>query len=625
MGRRDGDERAAGSRASEVVGALLASLPALLCGALVASHAVDVPVWDDWERAKLLERSAGGLDWAYLYSPHIDHRIVLPRLVALANARLFGGNLTLEMGLSFAVVVATALGFHALLRRTLGTRRPAALWGTTFLGSALLFTPLQWENFLWAAQPFFLWPMGAAVAALLILSTHLAWQAKLALSLALAIVTTHTFSHGLPLWALVPAAVVLGRRFGPLRARAIFLGVWFAVAAAVLVPYFSVDGMRNTSEASHAFGAPPGQRVRNISADAVARDPLKVARFCSTMLGSPFARIGLVGPLDVAPCAGAALALLFAVPALLWLRRFRDAKRWDGGLPWVLLGGYGLALCLLTAVGRSRLTMEGYALLPHYVSVAIYPLLAALPLGVLALRETEWRSAAPFAAGLLGAAIGVGWLVGIDGMAEWKSARLQARTALHFAALFPPHKLMRLDGSREVLYRFAPVLDREGQLRPPLAKQPTLGAFLVEREPLDAEDAALTRVRTAGDEVLVTGHAWLAGAGRRADGVAFAVATDGGWRVVALGEMRGQPVSYLEARDHIMNEVELPGLAEFAHFKARWLAASALPEVPRALVVPFAIDAARMRAHPLHQRLWIERPPRAARLEVRVLDAGEGW
>jgi hypothetical protein len=342
------------------------------------------------------------------------------------------------------------------------------------------------------------------------------------------------------------------------------------------------------------------------------------------MLGSPFARIGLVAPLDVAPFTGAAVALFFAVPALLWLRRFRDAKGWNRGLPWVLLGGYGLALCLLASIGRSRLTMEGYGLLPHYVSVATYPLLAALPLAVLALRETEWRSAAPFAAGLLGAAIGVGWLVGTDGMAEWKSARLQARTALHFHALFPPQKIMRLDGSRDVLYRFAPVLDREGQLRPPLAKQPTLGAFLVEREPLDAEDAALTRVRASRDEVLVTGHAWLAGPGRRADGVAFAVERDGAWRVIALGEMRGQPVLHLEPRDHIMNELELPGRADFAHFKARWLAASALPELPRAVVVPFAIDAERMRAHPLAQRLWIERSAGGTPLELRLLEAEEG-
>jgi hypothetical protein len=40
--------------------------PALAGAVLVARHAVDVPLWDDWERAKLLER---GLDWAYLYSP----------------------------------------------------------------------------------------------------------------------------------------------------------------------------------------------------------------------------------------------------------------------------------------------------------------------------------------------------------------------------------------------------------------------------------------------------------------------------------------------------------------------------------------------------------------------------
>jgi len=624
MGHQTEEERRTGTRARQAVGALLAFLPALVCAGLVASYAVDVPVWDDWERAKLLEHDADGLDWAYLYSPHIDHRIVLPRLVALANARLFGGNLTLEMGLSFAVVLATALGFHGLLRRTLGTRRPAALWGTTFLANALLFTPLQWENFLWAAQPFFLWPMGAVVAVLLILSTRIGWRAKLGLSLALAVVTTHTFSHGLPIWALVPAVVVLKRGFGPLRVRAIFLGVWFAVAAAVLVPYFSVDGMRSTSEASHAFGAQPGYRVRNMSVEAVLRDPLKVVRFSAAMLGSPFARIGVVEPSDVAPFAGAAVTLLFAVAAFFWLRRFRDAEAWNRRLPWVLLGGYGLGLCLLAAVGRSAMTIENYALLPHYVSIAIYPLLAALPLGVLALRETEWRSPAPFAAGLLGVAIGVGWLVGMDGMAEWKSARLQARTALHFQAFFPPLDVGRLDGSLDVVRRFAPLLDREGQLHPPLAKQPTLDAFRVESEPLDAEYAALTHARTRGPDVRLTGYAWLPVAGRRADGVVLAVEEDGAWRVVALGELAGQPVSHADPRDHVFDELRLPGPADFAYFRTRWLPGSALPEAPRFVVVPFAIDAERMRAHPLRQRLWVEHPAGDAPLRLRILEAEKG-
>jgi hypothetical protein len=618
------EEKRTGTRAGQAVGALLAFLPALVCAGVVASHAVDVPVWDDWERAKLLDHSTHGLDWAYLYSPHIDHRIVVPRLVALVNARLFGGNLVLEMGLSFAVVLATALGFHVLLRRTLGTQSPAALWGTTFLANALLFTPLQWENFLWAAQPFFLWPMGAVVAALLILSARSGWRAKLGLLLALAIVTTHTFSHGLPIWALVAAAVALKRGFGPPRVRAIFLGVWFAVAAAVLVPYFSVDGMRSTSEASHAFGTQPGHRARDISAEAAASDPLKVVRFCAAMLGSPFARIGVVEPSDVAPFAGVAVTLLFAVPAFLWLRRFRDAQVWNRGLPWILLGGYGLGLCLLTAVGRSSMTIDSYALLPHYVSIAIYPLLAALPLGVLALREKSWPNAAPFAAGLLGVAIGVGWLVGIDGMGEWKSARLQARAALHFNALFSPRILERLDGSRDVVRRFAPVLDREGQLHPPLAKEPTLGGFRIEREPLDAKYAALSHTRTQGADLRINGYAWLPAAGRRADGVVLAVEEDGAWRVVGLGELRGQPVSHVASHDHLFDELRLPGPADFARFKARWLPGSWQPEAPQFVVVLFAIDAERMRAYPLRQRLWVERAPGSGSLQVRILEAEEG-
>jgi hypothetical protein len=624
MGEHTEGERQWRDRAREAAAALLAFLPALACAGLAATHAVDVPVWDDWERAKLLEHSAEGLDWAYLYSPHIDHRIVVARLVALANARLFGGNLSIEMGLSFAIVLATAFACHALLRRTLGTERPAALWGTTFLANSLLFTPLQWENFLWAAQPFFLWPMGAVLVALLILLTRLGWRAKLCLSLALALVTTHTFSHGLPIWALVPATVVLKRDFGPRRVRRTFLLVWFAVAVVVLVPYFSVGGMRNTSEASHAFGTEPGQQVRKTSIQAVLRDPLEPARFSVSMLGSPFARIGVFAPADVAPFCGAAVTLLFAGLVLLWSRHFRDQEAWHRGLPWVLLGGYGLGLCLLTAVGRASRTGEGYALLPHYISIAIYPALATLPLGVLALRETAWRSVAPFAAGFLGVAIGVGWLVGIEGMDEWKSARLQARTALHFHAFFAPRNLERIDGSRDVLQRFAPVFDREKQLHPPLARRPTLGAFAIEHEPLDAEYAALTNAGTIGTEVRVVGYAWLPGARRRADGVAFAVEDGAEWRVIALGELRGELASHEDPRDQVFDDLRLPSPAERARFEARWIPGSGTSERLPAVVIPFAIDAERMRAHPLRQRLRMERASGGAHVQLRILGGEEG-
>ena len=77
---------------------LLAFLPALLCGLEIRVHAVDVPVWDDWERAQLLEKHyAGELDLRYRDSAHIVHRSLVPSLLTLVLNGVTGGDLRAEM------------------------------------------------------------------------------------------------------------------------------------------------------------------------------------------------------------------------------------------------------------------------------------------------------------------------------------------------------------------------------------------------------------------------------------------------------------------------------------------------------------------------------------------------
>ncbi len=608
------------ARALGILGLGVAFAPALACALLVARHAVDVPVWDDWERAKLLAR---GLDWAYLYSPHIDHRILVPRLVALANAHLFGGDLRLEMGLSVVVVLVTALGVFVLLRRSLGDARPGSLYATAFLANALLFSPLQWENLLWAAQPFFLWPMAAVVLALVLLGSGLRPGLKLALALALAAITTHTFSHGLALWVLVPVAVLFQRGDASARTRAVFVAVWLVAGAAFLVPYFTVDGMRSSSEASHAFDMPPGERAPGLSLAGITHDPVKTARFAATMLGSPFARMAGAAPRNVAAPLGVGVALLFALGAGAWLLRGRDADAWNRGLPWVLLGGYGLGLCALAALGRAPIMRWSYALLPHYVSIAIYPMLAALPLALLFLAPPSraWP-VGPFATGLLTVAIAVGWIAGVHGMDEWRSARLQARTALLYQSHFRPRLIRRLDGSREVVARFAPVLDRHGQLRPPLQREATLDGFAAEGTPLPDYAARVHGAWLQGQNLRVEGHAWLPDAMRRADGVLFVVQQpDGSGRVVALGELRGFPWFHVAVHDHIFDELSIPGPSVRGAFAAR-ISGTQLPEADHFEVEVWAVDAERMRLHPFVERLIVERGPEGARVRRAFPDRG---
>jgi hypothetical protein len=156
--------------------------PAAVTGWLAWRHAVNVPVWDDWLRAPLAAAwHDGTFGLGDLYAPHIDHRIVLPRLMMLANLALTGGDLRFEMGVTFAVALAGAAALCARLHRTL----PAGAAAATFVANLFLFSPLQWENFLWAIQTAFVIPLACLSLALLALASPLSPHARFALDPAL--------------------------------------------------------------------------------------------------------------------------------------------------------------------------------------------------------------------------------------------------------------------------------------------------------------------------------------------------------------------------------------------------------------------------------------------------------
>jgi hypothetical protein len=201
----------------------------------------------------------------------------------------------------------------------------------------------------------------------------------------------------------------------------------------------------------------------------------------------------------------------------------------------------------------------------------------------------------------------VGWIAGLHGMEEWHSARLQARTALLFEAHFPPRAIRRLDGAPDVVERFAPILDRYGQLHPPLQTEASLDGFAADERPLPDYAARVHAVGFRGPRLHVDGHAWLPDAGRRADGVLFVVREpDGRARVVALGELRGLPWLPVAAHDHAFDGLRRPGLADRGAFSVR-ISGARLPARDRFELEVWAVDALHMRVRPFAERLLVER------------------
>ncbi len=535
---------------------LLAFTPALAGAFLVAENAVDVPLAEDWARAGLLEPGLAGSDFALAPIPPI------PRLAARANARWFGGDLTLDMAFAFGLVLLAAFCVHGLLRRTFPDDA-GALYANTFVANLLLFSPIQWESFLWSARAWSFLPFAALCAGLLALGSR--WP------------------NG---WKVATGALL-------------------AAVTAATVPL-------------SAFFAASGERAGLTS--------------LPSLLGSPFARTSLLPAEDLAPAMGVLVAAFFVAGAAYCGALGRDSNLRRRAVPWLIVGGFSFAACALTlwvVAGAEDTLLSRHATLSLYVCLAALPLLA---LGVAHLRGRtlesrpalcavfEWAPA--FGLGILVVAIGLGWLVGLRGMQEWKSARLQARTSLVFLERFAPVHRVRLGGTAtlDALRRAARVLDRHGQLRPALAGDEGFGPFALDGS-LAAQWGDIESAWTSGAGLDLGGFAWFADSGRCADGVLVTARIgEEPRRVIAVAELQALLFPPIPDHDHIYNHARIPRVDERAAWRVR-VPLQTLPQAPEVRIEAFAADSEALQLHRLTHEVVLRRTPAGPSAELAGSEA----
>lgn len=302
---------------------LAAAVPPLLLAACVYAWGVDVPYWDQWVMAPLMDRLfSGRLDLADVWSQHNDHRVFFPRLLMLGLARLSGWDVRWEMAASVAAAAAILL---AAVRLAPPERRRLA--APAF--SLLVFNLNQWESWAWGLQLVVFVNAAAVAGGLALLAAGAGRARNLAGAAALGTVASYSFANGLLFWPLSLPLVLLPREGRRRRTLA-----WCAVAAAVTAVFFvGYDAQAGSSPAVPA------------SAVGLAR----FAAYVAVFLGAPvFAYDGKL--------AGAGGVLAAAAFAVLAARRVRErpAAAW----PWIVLAGYGIASGVVAAAGRLPLGLE---------------------------------------------------------------------------------------------------------------------------------------------------------------------------------------------------------------------------------------------------------------------------
>ena len=354
---------------------LVLAAPALWTGLLVFNHGVDTPWGDEWDGTwPLIEKmNAGTLRAADFFTFHNEHRIVFPKLLAFGVAQLTHWNVRAELLMIWLLACVCSLSIWRLSRLSAGSA--ASRHWLLFGANVLLFSPLQWENFLWGFQIGFLLPLATTTACLWIAATVRAPFSFVA-TLVLCLVSTFSIASGFVSWMLAAPLLLFVNRSSNWRAQKTWWLVWSVSAIASVYVYF------------HGYQRP----AAHPSALEALKDPLSVVQFFFAYLGGPFSGGIALNATTVSQFAGVCLFVPL-LPCMAYLWRWRgDHALITSSLPWVSLALFAIANASLTALGRTGFGIHA-AVLSRYVSFAMMLPIALLFLVSQILRHRQELSA----------------------------------------------------------------------------------------------------------------------------------------------------------------------------------------------------------------------------------------
>ena len=513
-------------------------LPVALIIGCIAHYGVNVPVADDWALSSLVSKAAHHkVQIKQLFQQHNEHRVFFLKLVVASIARMSHWDLRLQMYLSVLLCGITTCNVFVLMKRTLSlSAGPGSALGLCV--SVLLFSPIQYENWLWGFQvAFFLLPLCLS-SSWVVLTSNLRFGAKFALSAVLMAIATFSFSTGAFGWLLsFPLFVVTDGQME--RRKAIrWIGYWLLGAGACVGLY-----LFDYHE--------PGHSTRILT----GFHPFPYAEYAIVFLGGNLFRSATNQSTTLPFILGLFLTVLFVVLLgyLFKVSRSRELKR--RGAPWVAFGTFAMASGGLCALGRRPYFPVQQALESRYTTFSLMLVVSLLGLLVLAYRHLRatfperTAKTLPWIAGAGIAILAAGYTLSVpfsfEQMANLRSSHLDGKAALQYsrvlrdpgmaeaimtATLFPDIGMLR---------GFVEMLDAVDRFRPPLIKDPRMHDDTASPGAKKRSGGRFDSIAAVDNQYVVSGWAILPERHERADGIVLAFLNSAGeWIALTMAAER---------------------------------------------------------------------------------------
>lgn len=540
------------------VGALIL-VPFFIAAWLVYLYAVDTPFLDDWTFIEdWVKFKKGELALGDLFSAHMEHRVTVPRIIALALHLILGRDLRWQNVMTLALMLGTGWNLACLLRSSTGrTLRALAL--PLFLMSSLLFCAVQWQAFLWPIMFEVFVPICVFTLALRVWASSCKPWTALGISVACALLGTWSFGNGLLMWVLLPAGIWMMR--GETNGRDLWrlTAVWFGCALAAGCLYALHPN--NSVRPEFAYGQGNDVTVAH-SAIYFLQHPGEATSFVAALLGSHLSRgLHLQNVVAAQVVGGISLTLFLGAMAFTWINR-REAPLLRAAAPWLLLGIFSIGTAKLICVGRLWLPhANAMAVTNRYASHAVPLTLSLIGLAYVFIARfgfsRPWLSrVALITGGALLMLTGVEWVYGARLMEQWSEARLQGSALLLFTDVMQDKGfLSQTSGEPTYPYTMEREMKRLGMLR----REPLLSLRLDQfkrGKDLNTHRAAFQSIEfTPKGSWSVSGYSvWTASgysdlpSGRPADLVLFSTTdSDGNEMIIGFSTINSLPGNEADA------------------------------------------------------------------------------
>lgn len=308
---------------------VLVFLPPLLLALLMARYSVNVPFWDSWELVPIFEKiQNGSVGFVDFFAQHNEHRLLFPRLIMVALAELSHWNVFYEIVTNFILASISFIFLCLILRRTFSNKKHLTI--ALIMVSAVLFSPIQFENWIWGWQiQWFLNVLSVVIAIWALSSTKLAPIWRLTIAVLAAIVATYSLASGLFVWLVCLPLFLMPqiRKFLPL---------WIGFAVVTI--------------GSHYIGYHDPEY--HPSKLLFLGDPLGLLEYFLVYMARPL----VMDYLESLPIAFAYFMVTFGVIAFFIKRR--NANEVNKILPWAAIGLYSIFAGLSTSLSRLGLGVE---------------------------------------------------------------------------------------------------------------------------------------------------------------------------------------------------------------------------------------------------------------------------